>query len=188
MQRDCEARAGVACGGLGHVDAVAARQQHLRAGTCRNHAGNATDRPGAAEDQHAAAFEPARVGALQRGLDTRDHRGGRRVGAARVGHQRHDEGLDHRRLRALEHVGREQRVAPADEDAGTRHTFRATREDRVLRQAGDGVNAHVAVRHDDLVAGVGRHVDVERAHLAARREHVQDVGAFHEAVSSVDSE
>ena len=40
-------------------------------------------------------------------------------------------------------------------------------------------SADLAVRHDDLVAGVGGHVDVERAHLAARREHVKDVGAFH---------
>ena len=45
--------------------------------------------------------------------------------------------------------------------------------------AGDAVDADLAVRHDDLVAGVGRHVDVERAHLPARREHVEDVGTFH---------
>ena len=42
--RDRKACAGVARSGLGHVDAVAARQQHLRAGPCRNHASNATDR------------------------------------------------------------------------------------------------------------------------------------------------
>ena len=116
---------------------------------------------------------------LQCGLDTGHHRGRRGVGAARVGHQRDDEGLDHRRLRALHHVGRQQRVAPADEDAGARHALRAAREDGVLRQAGDGVDADLAVRHDHLVAGVGCHVDVERAHLAARGEHVEDVGAFH---------
>ena len=49
--------------------------------------------------------------------------------------------------------------------------------------AADRVDADIGVRHDDLVAGVGRHVDVERAHLMARREHVEDVGTFHGVVS-----
>ena len=84
----------------------------------------------------------------------------------------------HPAKRAILHLDL-QRVAATDEDAGARRALGAARKDRVLRQRGHGIGADVAVRHDDLVAGVGGHVDVERTHLPARREHVKDVGAFH---------
>ena len=63
---------------------------------------------------------------------------------------------------------REQRVASADEDAGAQQHPVGPREKIVscVRPA-IGVEADVAVRHDDLVARVGGHVDVERAHLPA---------------------
>src|SRR5690606_17630143 len=74
---------------------------------------------------------------------------------------------------------------PADEDAGAGDALGAAREDGVLGHGHDIVHADLAVRHGDLVASVNTHVDVERAHLFARSEHVQDGTACH-GVESFD--
>jgi hypothetical protein len=104
---------------------------------------------------------------LQRRFDAGEHRRGRGVGTAGIGHQRDDEGLEHRASRTLQHVRGEQRIATADEDGRARHALRAAREDGVLSQRSHRVDADIGVRRDDLVARVGRHVDVERTDLMA---------------------
>ena len=55
MQRDAEAGADLARGLLGGVDALPARKPDLGAGLGRQHAGDAADRPGAAEHHDALA-------------------------------------------------------------------------------------------------------------------------------------
>ncbi|MGF6742654.1 hypothetical protein OKW47_006465 [Paraburkholderia atlantica] len=157
---------------------VWARDRHVGAARRGDRRRDASDCAGSAENQHALAAQLHAMLLAQMPLDQRDQRGRGRVRTARIGEYGDLEWRDHRLARGVEHVDGLHHVAPADEDAGARHPFRAAREDRVLREVRDHAGLDVAIRHDDLVAGIGGHVDVERTHLRRGREHVQDVGPF----------
>jgi len=178
MQRHAKAPGGELGGLFGRVDAVAAGQRHHSTRLRGQHTRDAAHRPGATQHHHTLAFQPTAL-LLQSGFHAGHHGSGGGVGTAGVGHQRHGKGRHHGLLSAFQHVGGQQCITPADEDGGAGQALGAAREDGVLRQAAHRLQAHLGIGREDLVAGVGGHVDVEGAHLAARGEHVQDVGAFH---------
>ena len=111
---------------------------------------------------------------LQDALDAGDHGGGGRERAGGIGEDRELEGRHHGLPGRFHHVEGEDRVLAADEDAGAHAVVGRTREDGVLHERRHLLERHVDVGDDDLVAGVGGHVHVERAHMLLRREHVQD--------------
>ena len=183
FQRHAESSPRLIGRGLGHGLAAAARQRHRSPGLRRNDPGNATHRPQAAQHHHTPPRQASAMVLEQLCVDAGHQGRSGGVGTARVGHHGNHEWLDHRGSGHFQHVGGQQRVTAANEDAGMGHALRAARKDRVLGHRSNRVDADIAIGHDHLPAGVCGHVDVKGAHLPARGEHVEDVGTGHGGVA-----
>ena len=168
--------------GSGAADArpaVVADQRDTRAFQRRDHGGGEADDPGRAEHSQAQAIEPAAMLLVQQPFRTGDHRGGCGERAGWIGEQRNHERRHHRALCRLHHVERHQRVLAANENAGLRGELRRAREDRILDQAGNFLVIDLAIRQDGVEARIQRHVDVERADVPERTQHVQNMLVGH---------
>ena len=137
--------------------------------------GGVADDPGCAEDQDPGLGEALVLFLFQQLLDAGDHGGGRRERASGIGEGRNLEGLQKRRAKALHHVEGEPRVLAADEHGRARCVLRRARKHRVLDQRGDVLERDEDIGRDRIIAGVERHVHVERTHVLQRTEHVQNI-------------
>ena len=104
---------------------------------------------------------------------------------AGIGEHGNLERRHHRRLGPLHHVEGFDGALAADEHGGALHPLWPAREDRVLHEPGHVLDRHRRVGNGRVVAGIERHVHVERAHMLERRDHVQDAGMRHVVSFSV---
>ncbi len=146
------------------------RGQHRR---CHAH------RAGAAEHHDLTAVQDRAVGLRQGLLHLGDHGGGRGVGPAGIRKHGNLERRHHGPASGIQHIGGEDRVAAADENAGSLRALGATRKNGVLGETGDVGEADSAIGNHRVPAGVVSHVHVEWADPGVRRGEMQQIGFFH---------
>ena len=112
-------------------------------------------------------------------LDDRHHGRRRREGAAGIGKDRHFKRRHHGFARTAHHVNSHLGIASADEDAGPLQSSRAPRKNRVLYQRLDFARLDMQVGNRRIPASIQRHIDVKRAQILFRCQHVEDVRLFH---------
>ena len=96
------------------------------------------------------------------------------VGTSRIGKDRQLEWRDQRLLRGVDHVERDNRVAAAKENTGPRRQFGIAREDGVLDETLHILELDAGVDGNHVVAGIGCHIDIERAHQLEQGYHMKD--------------
>ena len=125
-------------------------------------------------DGSQADHDRAVAGEVARLRDPRDRRGRGRVAAVRVDHHRDAEGAEERLLHLVEDLLAGGHVLAADPHGHRLEVVRPAGEERVLRERARGLGLHVAVREQDVDAGVVRDDRVERARVLVGVELEQD--------------